>query len=354
MVNVHTADRRSQTIRVRSIDIPWPAVRPTADSSEAPCRTTVGIDGDGDDDAPPVHALILEMEPLFFLNCTVMTARRLLLRMFQIPSEPIPMPNAIPIPMPKSTSRRVRLFFMNRIPFHATAAAGTGESGIPRKRRAMEKPEMDPKTADLLSRMVGDQIDDRGVRNRSVLRAMRSVPRRRFVPEAFRSRAYADEPLPIGFGQTISQPYIVAYMTEALGLAGDEKVLEIGTGSGYQTAVLAETSREVFSIEIIPQLAEAASTTLSDMGYANVFVRCADGAGGWPDQAPFDRIVLTAAPRNVPETLFDQLAEDGLLLAPVGEFRQELVLFARKGGGLTRQTLIPVRFVPLTGPAVST
>jgi protein-L-isoaspartate(D-aspartate) O-methyltransferase len=215
----------------------------------------------------------------------------------------------------------------------------------------MDKIKIDAVTADRLSRMVGDQIEDRGVRNRSVLRAMRSVPRHRFVPEALQSRAYADEPLPIGFGQTISQPYIVAYMTEALSLAGNEKVLEIGTGSGYQTAVLAETSREVCSIEIIPLLAEAASERLSAMGYGNVFVRCADGAGGWPDRAPFDRIVLTAAPLTVPEPLFEQLAEDGLLLAPVGGFHQQLVRITRQGGGLTRQTLIPVRFVPLTGPA---
>lgn len=201
----------------------------------------------------------------------------------------------------------------------------------------------------LREEMVERQIERRGVRDRSVLRAMRTVPRHLFVPEELRSQAYGDFPLPIGHGQTISQPYIVALMSEALELGGDEKVLEIGTGSGYQAAILGELAARVFSIEIVAPLAERASLLLREMGYANVETRTGDGYAGWPEEAPFDAIILTAAPAEIPAPLIEQLAVGGRLLAPVGEEAQELVLVSRDREGLEQRSLIRVRFVPMTG-----
>lgn len=203
----------------------------------------------------------------------------------------------------------------------------------------------------LREEMVERQIERRGVRDRSVLRAMRTVPRHLFVPEELRSQAYGDFPLPIGHGQTISQPYIVALMSEALELGGDEKVLEIGTGSGYQAAILGELAARVFSIEIVAPLAERASLLLREMGYANVETRTGDGYAGWPEEAPFDAIILTAAPAEIPAPLIEQLAVGGRLLAPVGEEAQELVLVSRDREGLEQRSLIRVRFVPMTGEA---
>jgi protein-L-isoaspartate(D-aspartate) O-methyltransferase len=200
-------------------------------------------------------------------------------------------------------------------------------------------------------RMVRNQIEARGVSDPRVLAALREVPRHAFVPAAEQARAYADRPLPIGHDQTISQPYIVAFMSEALRLRGDERVLEIGTGSGYQAAVLAELAREVFSIEIVAPLAERARATLAATGYGSIHLRTGDGYRGWPAAAPFDAILLTAAPERVPQPLLDQLAQGGRLLAPVGDAYQELVLFERTPSGITQRALLPVRFVPMTGEA---
>ena len=173
------------------------------------------------------------------------------------------------------------------------------------------------------------------------------------MPESGRGAAYADEPLPIGYGQTISQPYIVAYMSEFLGLTGSERVLEIGTGSGYQTAVLAELAAEVFTIETVGPLLERARGVLGGLGYRNIRFREGDGYGGWPEEAPFDAILAAAAPASVPPALRDQLAPEGRLVLPVGSAIQELILIRRRGGGFEERRLIPVRFVPMIqgGPA---
>ena len=201
------------------------------------------------------------------------------------------------------------------------------------------------------SRMVEEQIARRGVADGLVLAAMRKVPRHEFVPESYRNYAYADEPLPIGEGQTISQPYIVALMTETLNINKDSKVLEIGTGSGYQAAVLAEIAREVYSIEIIEPLAKRASETLERLGYKNVRVRCGDGYRGWPEEAPFDAIIVTAAPSQIPQPLIDQLKIGGRMSIPVGDVYQELVVVTKREKGVARKDIIPVRFVPMTGEA---
>jgi protein-L-isoaspartate(D-aspartate) O-methyltransferase len=195
--------------------------------------------------------------------------------------------------------------------------------------------------------MTENQIRARGVRDPAVLAAMTKVPRHLFVPEGLRRHAYADEPLPIGEGQTISQPYIVAYMTEALGLAGGEKVLEVGTGSGYQTAVLAEIAGTVWTVEIVETLALRARAALDALGYANVRYRIGDGSAGWPEEAPFDAIVVTAAAGRQPGALEGQLAVGGRMIVPVGTDAQELVLVRRERKGFKRESLLAVRFVPL-------
>jgi protein-L-isoaspartate(D-aspartate) O-methyltransferase len=196
--------------------------------------------------------------------------------------------------------------------------------------------------------MVELQIRARGVRDPRVLGAMEKVPRHLFVPEAMRAAAYADEPLPIGEGQTISQPYIVAYMTEALELRGGEDVLEIGTGSGYQTAVLAELAREVFTVEVIEGLSLRARERLNGLGYRNIRFHVGDGSKGWPDAgARFEAIIVTAAAPSVPEDLERQLAPSGTMVIPVGTDFQELVRIRRKRKGLKRDRLLGVRFVPL-------
>ncbi len=195
--------------------------------------------------------------------------------------------------------------------------------------------------------MVEDQIRRRGIKDRKVLKAMLRVPRHLFVPEQMKELAYGDEPLPIGEGQTISQPYIVAYMTEALRLGGRERVLEIGTGSGYQTAVLAEIVREVYTVELIPELSNRARTVLEKLGYRNVHFRIGDGTMGWPEHAPYDAILVSAAPAAVPPALVEQLKVGGQMIIPVGIDFQELVLVTRKETGWDEQRLIGVRFVPL-------
>jgi protein-L-isoaspartate(D-aspartate) O-methyltransferase len=198
--------------------------------------------------------------------------------------------------------------------------------------------------------MVEQQIRQRGVSDPRVLDAMRTVPRERFVPADVASRAYDDGPLPIGQGQTISQPYIVAYMTEVLGVLPAHKVLEIGTGSGYQAAILGELSRQVYTIEIVPELADRAAATLKSLGYAHVSVRAGDGYAGWPEQSPFDRILVTAAPERIPQPLIDQLAEGGRLVAPVGSQgdTQWITVLERTPRGIVEKRTIPVQFVPFT------
>lgn len=201
-------------------------------------------------------------------------------------------------------------------------------------------------------RMVDEQIARRGIRDQRVLAAMRKIERHRFVSEAQRSGAYEDHPLPVGEGQTISQPYIVALMTEALALQGDERVLEVGTGSGYQTAILAELAAEVYSVEILPRLAEQARATLEDLGYRNVHIRLGDGSEGWAEHAPYQGILVTAAPPQVPPALLEQLAEGGRLVIPVGVQSQELELHTRRPEGFRVERLAAVRFVPLVGSGI--
>jgi protein-L-isoaspartate(D-aspartate) O-methyltransferase len=197
-------------------------------------------------------------------------------------------------------------------------------------------------------KMVDDQIADRGIKDPEVLRAMRKVQRHLFIPEEYRNDAYNDYPLPIGYGQTISQPYIVAYMTEAVKPTSKKKVLEIGTGSGYQAAVLAEIVKEVFTIEIVPELAKESAARLKKMDYSNISCKSGDGYQGWPDFAPFDIIIVTAAAEEVPVPLIDQLAENGRLIIPVGKASavQELQMLTKRNGKIETKRLTLVRFVP--------
>ncbi len=199
--------------------------------------------------------------------------------------------------------------------------------------------------------MVKTQIAARGISDKRVLEAMTKVERHKFVPEEYRIYAYVDHALPIDEDQTISQPYIVALMTELLELKGSEKVLEIGTGSGYQAAVLAELASEVYTIEIVEPLAKSSDSLLSELGYKNIFVRAGDGYKGWPEKAPFDAIIVTCAPETIPQPLIDQLADGGRLVIPVGDKWQELILLTKKDGKITQEKIIPVRFVPMTGEA---
>ena len=201
----------------------------------------------------------------------------------------------------------------------------------------------------LRAEMVKDQIESRGVADAAVLDAMRSVQRHLFVPEDLRSGSYEDNPLPIGFGQTISQPYIVAYMTETVQAKPGQRILEIGTGSGYQAAVLAEIVEKVYTIEIIDELGRTARTRLEALGYDNIETRIADGYYGWEEAAPFDAIVVTAAAEYIPPLLIDQLKDGGRMIIPVGSpfMVQMLLLVEKKGENITTESLMPVRFVPL-------
>jgi protein-L-isoaspartate(D-aspartate) O-methyltransferase len=198
------------------------------------------------------------------------------------------------------------------------------------------------------ARMVAEQMAARDITDARVLDAMRKVPRHLFVPPDQQRAAYEDYPLPIGKDQTISQPYIVAYMTQALEVKPTHKVLEIGTGSGYQAAVLGELAAQVYTIEIVADLAERATKTLASAGYKNVHVRHGDGYVGWPEHAPFDAIMVTAAPDHVPQPLIDQLAPGGRMIIPVGDYFQELRLIHRTETGIVERSTLSVRFVPLT------
>jgi protein-L-isoaspartate(D-aspartate) O-methyltransferase len=201
-------------------------------------------------------------------------------------------------------------------------------------------------------RMVETQIKARGVKEPRVLAAMLKVERHLFVPKDLQQTAYSDQPLPIGEGQTISQPYIVALMTELLELKGNEKVLEVGTGSGYQAAILAELAREVYTIEIVEKLANSSEKLLLQLGYKNIQVKAGDGYLGWPEAGPFDAIIVTCAPDHIPKPLIDQLKEGGRMVIPVGEYTQELKKIVKRAGKLETTNAIPVIFVPMTGDGV--
>lgn len=197
--------------------------------------------------------------------------------------------------------------------------------------------------------MVQQQLMPRGINDQRVLGAMAKVPREEFVPTDSRAASYEDGPLPIGYGQTISQPYIVAFMTEQLRPKPSDRVLEVGTGSGYQAAILAELVSEVYSIEIVEPLAKNAEATLQRLGYKNVHVNVGDGYKGWPEEEPFDAIIVTCAPDKVPQPLVDQLKDGGRMVIPVGDrFAQELYLLEKKNGQLKQSATLPVRFVPMT------
>jgi protein-L-isoaspartate(D-aspartate) O-methyltransferase len=228
------------------------------------------------------------------------------------------------------------LLFLEPLPFTSGCAEpGPGKQSLD---YAMKREEM-----------VKTQIEARGVKNPLALSAMRKVERHLFVPEESVPYAYEDHPLPIGSDQTISQPYIVAIMTELLDPSPEDKVLEIGTGSGYQAAVLAEIVREVFTIEIIPELAREADKRLKDLGYSNIRVKCGNGYLGWPEEAPFDGIIVTAAPKEIPPRLIEQLKVGARLVLPVGSFFQDLVVVTKTETGIRQESVIPVRFVPMVG-----
>lgn len=190
---------------------------------------------------------------------------------------------------------------------------------------------------------------ERGIVDNRVIEAMKKIPREDFVPEKYKAEAYEDGPLPIGYGQTISQPYIVAYMTQELNLTGKEKVLEIGFGSGYQTAILAELAKEIYSIEIVPGVYEFGKSNLSKMGYKNVFLKLGDGRTGWKDKAPFDCILAAAAPESLPQELVSQLKENGRMVIPIGEIHNQILYtYVKQKGKLVVKSRLPVRFVPMT------
>ncbi|PYJ16272.1 MAG: protein-L-isoaspartate(D-aspartate) O-methyltransferase [Verrucomicrobia bacterium] len=233
--------------------------------------------------------------------------------------------------------RRVAQFLV----LAAIAAAGCGQ-----------KPTAASDFAAQRQRMVTEQLKARGISDERVLNAMNKVPREEFVPPDSRAGSYEDGPLPIGYGQTISQPYIVAFMTEQLRLKPSDRVLEIGTGSGYQAAILAELMSQVYSIEIVEPLAKNAEATLQRLGYENVHVKIGDGYKGWPEAAPFDAIIVTCAPDRVPQPLVDQLKDGGRMVIPVGDrIAQELYLLEKKNGQLKQSATLPVRFVPMAREA---
>lgn len=210
----------------------------------------------------------------------------------------------------------------------------------------------EPDFAAARQRMVTEQLAGRDITNQHVLSVMRAVPRHELVPDPLRDRAYQDRPLPIGHDQTISQPYIVAFMTQALQPRTNDVVLEVGTGSGYQAAVLARLVKQVYTIEIVEPLARRAEANLKRLAFTNVQVRAGDGYKGWPAAAPFDAIIVTCAPDHVPQPLVDQLKEGGRMVIPVGPtFDQSLYLLRKEGGKVTQQGILPVRFVPMTGQA---
>lgn len=241
----------------------------------------------------------------------------------------------------------MRMFLSTAFPILLAVSACSAGGGA-----AQEPENMQTSMAAARGRMVEEQLKPRGISDPAVLEAMTTVPRHEFLPQSQRPLAYTDQPLPIGYGQTISQPYIVALMTQVLELEQGDSVLEIGTGSGYQAAVLSMLTDRVYSIEIIEPLARNARETLDRNGYGSVLTRISDGYRGWLEKAPFDAIIVTAAPDHVPQPLVDQLAIGGRMVIPVGSYYQELILLKKDPeGNLTREGVIPVVFVPMTGEA---
>lgn len=221
-----------------------------------------------------------------------------------------------------------------------------------KRQRREETPVSEAEYAARRARMIEMQLERRDIHDERVLAAMRMTPRHLFVPECFRDLAYDDCPVPIGYNQTVSQPFIVAYMLQHLKFTGKEKVLEIGAGSGYQTALLSQLCRKVYVLEIISELAAQAERTLGALEIRNVKIRCADGYLGWPDAAAFDRIIVAAAPGHVPQNLLAQLREGGRMILPLGDFNQYLLLLRKSPAGkIFRRKLVPVKFVPMTGLA---
>lgn len=239
--------------------------------------------------------------------------------------------------LPAGCAFSVLLFFLYSIPFPLSAAEQDEEAAFAPARREM----------------VEKQLRARGIKNPKILEVMGQVRRHLFIPEKHRGAAYRDQPVPVGEGQTISQPYVVALMSELLELKGSEKVLEVGTGSGYQAAVLSHLASEVYTIEIVPNLAKKAAETLERLGYANVWVKLGDGFFGWPEKGPFDAILVTASAENVPEPLWQQLREEGRLVIPLGGERQgqRLVRIRKKAGKQQLENITGVLFVPMTGAA---
>jgi protein-L-isoaspartate(D-aspartate) O-methyltransferase len=218
--------------------------------------------------------------------------------------------------------------------------------------KAMDKDKLEEdKYTQLRDSMVTEQIAGRGISDGLVLSALRKVGRHNFVPDNMKLNAYEDTPLPIGEDQTISQPYVVALMTELLGLKGGETILEIGTGSGYQAAILAEIAKEVYTIEIVKPLADNARAKLNQLGYKNITIRYGDGYKGWKEHAPFDGIIVTAAPDHIPRPLIEQLKISGRMVIPVGSMFQELKLLTKTNKGIIEKSIVPVKFVPMTGEA---
>jgi protein-L-isoaspartate(D-aspartate) O-methyltransferase len=242
-------------------------------------------------------------------------------------------------------------FLVNPCALICYGGCSTNWFSVTQKVQQRQPESEDAEFARLRDRMVREQLQTRDIKDKLVLEAMLKVPRHEFVPREYRGSAYADGALPLKMGQTISQPYIVAYMTQALKLNGTERILEIGTGSGYQAAILAEIAAEVYTIEILPQLQDEAVALLDRLGYRNIQFRTGDGYMGWPEKAPFDCIIVTAAPEEVPQPLIDQLKEDGRMIIPVGAMSQDLVLIEKEKSGITHRSTIAVRFVPMTGKA---
>jgi protein-L-isoaspartate(D-aspartate) O-methyltransferase len=225
----------------------------------------------------------------------------------------------------------------------------SGQETRPLPQQSFTKKSSDGAFATSSGAMVERQLRPRGIDDPRTLRAMAKVPREKFVAKELRASAYEDHPLPIGYGQTISQPFIVAFMTQELKPKPADRVLEIGTGSGYQAAVLAELVAEVYTIEIVKPLAQEAEIRLRELGYKNIHVKAGDGYKGWPEHAPFDAIIVTAAPDHVPQPLVEQLKEGGRMIIPVGKtFAQELYLLEKRGGVVKQTAVVPVKFVPLT------
>ena len=232
--------------------------------------------------------------------------------------------------------------FLMSVPTHAAELpSNSAKLQRPRSYSATEQFELQR------GQMVQYQLRDRGIKDERVLTAMSKIPRHQFIDSSWRDLAYSDRPLPIGNSQTISQPYIVAYMSETAEISPGDRVLEIGTGCGYQAAVLGELAREVYSIEIIPQLADRARQLLSQLNYQNVKVKTGDGYRGWAEHAPYDAIIVTAAPKRIPQTLIDQLAIDGKMVIPVGRWYQDLIVLTKTPERIITQKTIPVRFVPM-------